>query len=97
VAVLSTSPLPRTTLSDRIALSDRRRRPSRLLTGTTGGGTTTALYKLTAPLVRDAVWFVERVIWGGRSVERRLTAIGSPLTVDQFRIEQCPFPWARPR
>ena len=89
VAVLASPPLRRPTMSDRIApyLTDAAR-PSRLLTGTTTGGTATALSRLTAPLVRDAVRFIDRVLGGRASVERRLTALDSPLTVDQFRIEQ---------
>jgi len=88
MAILSTPPLRRPTLSDRIApyLAEAGR-PSRLLTGS-GSGTTTALGRLTAPLVRDAVRFVDKIMGGRGSVERRLTAIESPLTVDQFRIEQ---------
>jgi len=88
MAILSTPPLRRPTLSDRIApyLAEAGR-PSRLLTGS-GSVTTTALGKLTAPLVRDAVRFVDKIMGGRGSVERRLTAIESPLTVDQFRIEQ---------
>jgi len=88
MAILSTPPLRRPTLSDRIApyLAEAGR-PSRLLTGS-GSVTTTALGRLTAPLVRDAVRFVDKIMGGRGSVERRLTAIESPLTVDQFRIEQ---------
>ena len=88
MAILSTPPLRRPTLSDRIApyVADAGRQ-SRLLTGT-GGGPTSTLGRLSAPLVRDAVRFVDKVMGGRGSVERRLVAIGSPLTVDQFRIEQ---------
>ena len=88
MAILSTPPLRRPTLSDRIApyLAEAGR-PSRLLTGS-GSVTTTALGRLTAPLVRDAVRFVDKIMGGRGSVERRLTAIESPLTVDQFRIEK---------
>ena len=89
LAVFAAPPLRRPTMSDRIApyLTDAAR-PSRLLTGTVAGGTATALSRLTAPLVRDAVRFIDKVLGGRASVERRLTALDSPMTVDQFRIEQ---------
>ncbi len=89
MAILASPPLRRTTMSDRIApyLTDTAR-PSRLLTAGTSGGTATALGRLTAPLVRDAVRVIDRILGGRASVERRLTGLGSPLTVDQFRIEQ---------
>ena len=76
-------------MSDRIApyVTDAAR-PSRLLTGSTGGGTSTAFGRLTAPLVRDAVRFIDKVLGGQASVERRLAALDSPQTVDQFRVEQ---------
>ena len=89
VAIQATPPLRRPTMSDRIApyLADAGR-PSRLLTGTSVGPTFGALGRLTAPLVRDAVRFVDKIMGGRGSVERRLTAVASPLTVDQFRVEQ---------
>jgi tight adherence protein C len=88
LAILSTPPLRRPTLSDRIApyVADTGR-TSRLLAGS-GVVSTTTLGKLTAPLVRDAVKFVDKIMGGRGSVERRLTAVGSPMTVDQFRVEQ---------
>ncbi|HEY5879945.1 MAG TPA: type II secretion system F family protein [Nakamurella sp.] len=88
LAILATPPLRRPTLSDRIApyVADAGGQ-SRLLAGS-GPGPTTTLGRLTAPLVRDAVRFVDKIMGGRGSVERRLTAIRSPLTVDQFRIEQ---------
>ena len=89
ISVFATPPMRRTTLSDRIApyLTDAAR-PSRLLTGPASGGTASAVSRLTAPLVRDAVRFIDKVLGGRASVERRLAALNSPLTVDQFRIEQ---------
>jgi len=89
MAILATPPLRRTTLSDRIApyLTDAAT-PSRLLTGNSTGSTVTALGRITAPLVRDAVRFIDRVLGGRASVARRLAALDSPLTVDQFRTEQ---------
>jgi tight adherence protein C len=89
LAVFATPPLRRPTMSDRIApyLTDAAR-PSKLLTGTTNGGTATALGRLLAPLVRDAVRFIDKVLGGRVSVERRLSALDAEMTVDQFRIEQ---------
>jgi tight adherence protein C len=89
LAVLATPPMRRQTMSDRIApyVLDSAR-PSRLLTGSASGRTLTAFGRLTAPLVRDAVKFIDKVLGGQVSVERRLVALDSPLTVDQFRVEQ---------
>ncbi len=89
LAVLATPPMRRQTMSDRIApyVVDAAR-PSRLLAGSAGGGTVSAFGRLTAPLVRDAVRFIDKVLGGQVSVERRLAALDSPLTVDQFRVEQ---------
>lgn len=89
VAVLSIPPLRRPTMSDRIApyLADAGR-PSRLLAAAPPGSATGPLGRLTAPLIRDAVRFVDKVLGGRGSVERRLAALSSPLTVDQFRVEQ---------
>ncbi len=89
MAILGSPPLRRPTMSDRIApyLADTAQ-PSRLLSGREQGGTVTALGRLTAPLIRDAVRIIDRVVGGRASVDRRLTALDSPLTVDQFRIEQ---------
>ncbi len=89
MAILAAPPLRRPTMSDRIApyLADAAQ-PSRLLSGQEQGGTVTALGRLTAPLIRDAVRIIDRVVGGRASVERRLTALDSALTVDQFRIEQ---------
>lgn len=88
-AILAAPPLRRPTMSDRIVpyLTDAAR-PSRLLTGTAGDGTASALGRLTAPLIKDAVRVIDRVLGGRASVERRLAALDSTLTIDQFRIEQ---------
>jgi tight adherence protein C len=89
IAILASPPLRRPTMSDRIApyLTDAAR-PSRLLTGAPTGGTATALSRLTAPLIRDAARFIDKILGGRASVERRLLALDSSLTVDQFRVEQ---------
>ncbi len=89
IAFFATPVMRRPTMADRIApyLIDAAK-PSRLLTGTGSSGTTSALSRLTAPLIRDAVRFIDKILGGRTSVERRLSALDSPLTVDQFRIEQ---------
>jgi tight adherence protein C len=89
LALFAIPPMRRPTLSDRIApyLTDAAR-PSRLLTGSAGMGTVTALSRLTAPLVREAVALIDKVLGGRASVRRRLAALDSELTVDQFRLEQ---------
>lgn len=89
LALFAIPPMRRPTLSDRIApyLTDAAR-PSRLLTGSAGVGTVTALGRLTAPLVREAVALIDKVLGGRASVRRRLAALDSELTVDQFRLEQ---------
>lgn len=89
LALFAVPPMRRPTLSDRIApyLTDAAR-PSRLLTGSAGVGTVTALGRLTAPLVREAVALIDKVLGGRASVRRRLAALDSELTVDQFRLEQ---------
>jgi tight adherence protein C len=88
LAVLASPPMRRPTLSDRIApyLVDTTV-PSRLLsTGRPGPGST--LSRLTAPLLRDAVRFLDRVVGGQASVRSRLAALGSQTTVEQFRTDQ---------
>lgn len=88
LTIFASPPMRRPSLSDRVApyLRDGTA-PSRLL----GGATATpsgALRRITAPLLRDAVRFLDRVVGGGSSVRRRLAALGSPLSVEQFRTEQ---------
>ena len=98
IAVLATPPLRRPTMADRIApyLTDAAR-PSRLLTGRPPAAPPSALGRLTAPLVRDAVRFIDKILGGRASVERRLAGLDSPMTVDQFRIEQVLWGAARGR
>ncbi len=87
LAVLASPPLRRLSLSDRIApyLADTATN-SRLLAGPSGPVTT--LGRLTAPLLRDAVRFLDRIVGGQASVRRRLESLDSPLSVEQFRAEQ---------
>jgi tight adherence protein C len=85
--VLFAPPLRRLTLSERIApyLGDTAV-PSRLLTPSAPAGTTVG--RLLAPVMKDLVGFLDRLVGGQASVRRRLVALNSPLTVEQFRTEQ---------
>jgi tight adherence protein C len=87
LAVLASPPLRRMTLADRIApyLTDSADQ-SRLLAH--GGGTASAFSRLTAPMLRDAVKLLERIVGGQASVRRRLASLDSTMTVEQFRAEQ---------
>ncbi len=88
LAILSSPPLRRPSLSDRIApyLIDATV-PSRLLsTDRTGPGN--ALSRLSAPLLKDAVRFLDKIIGGQASVRNRLAALGAQTTVEQFRTDQ---------
>lgn len=88
VAVLCSPPLRRPTLSDRIApyLVDTSG-PSRLLSDG-GPGRSSTIGRLAAPLLRDAVRLLDKVIAGQASVRNRLAALGSTGTVEQFRTDQ---------
>ncbi|SDO18578.1 tight adherence protein C [Nakamurella panacisegetis] len=88
MAVLASPPMRRPTLADRIApyLADTANE-SQLL-ARPGRGTAGALARLTAPLLRDAVRMIDRLVGGQASVRRRLDALGSPITVEQFRTDQ---------
>ena len=61
---------------------------SRLLTARDASSTLPTLRRLVAPLVRDGVRWLERVLGGSGSVRRRLERAGGRRTVDQFRVEQ---------
>jgi tight adherence protein C len=64
ITVFATPPMRRPTMADRIApyLTDAAR-PSRLLTGSVTGRTASAFSRLTAPLLRDAVRFIDKPPW----------------------------------
>ena len=81
-------PARRPTLSDRIApyLIDTPA-PSRLLS-TRSLGTGTALQRILAPYLKDAVRLLDRIVGGRVSVEKRLTAVGGRVSVEDFRSEQ---------
>ena len=89
LVVLSLPPLRRPTLADRVApyLGDTAT-PSRLLARSGAVSTGGAARRLTAPLMRDAVRFVDRLVGGQVSVRNRLQSLDSPITVEQFRTEQ---------
>ncbi len=88
---LAISRLPafrRPTLVDRLAPYVRdAARPSALLRQSSTGRPG-VLGALLAPLLADLAGAVERSLGGSASVRRRLTALGSPLGVDEFRQEQ---------
>lgn len=87
VAILASPPLRRIQLADRIApyLGDTAQ-PSRLLRDQGGPGT--ALARLTAPLLKDLVRRLDRIVGGHSSVTRRLLSLRSTRTVEDFRVEQ---------
>lgn len=88
MAVLFSPPLRKRSLSDRIApyLTDAEA-PSRLLLtdAKARGG---IVHRLAEPLVRDLVSRLDKFVGGQASVARRLAALGSTATVEQFRSEQ---------
>ncbi len=89
LAIVSAPPLRRTTLGDRIApyLADTPA-PSRLLAGPKANGPSSALSRISAPLMHDFVHRLDKLIGGQLSVRRRLAALNSTMTVEEFRAEQ---------
>jgi tight adherence protein C len=89
LAVLSSPPLRRPRLVDRIGpyLADAPR-PSSLLSSASRATPFGAAGRLLEPFLAEAATLVERVLGGGRSVRRRLDALGETTTVPEFRIEQ---------
>jgi tight adherence protein C len=64
-------------------------RPSRLLIGTGGQSAVfTTVRRLLGPVLADAVRLVDRLTAGRGSVRRRLAALGSSESVEDFRVEQ---------
>lgn len=88
LAVLASPPLRRRTLADRIApyLSDSTNQSQLLLRSQPN--TASALGRLTAPLIADAVKMIDQIVGGQASVKRRLDSLDSPMTVEQFRVDQ---------
>lgn len=89
MAIAASPPMRRIDLADRIApfLADTSPQ-SRLLSGPTATGQNGVIARLTGPLIKDLVRKLDRLIGGQLSVRRRLEALNSPLTVDEFRTQQ---------
>ena len=62
--------------------------PSRLLGTATEAGLLTAIRRVFGPAVGDGARLVDRMLGGRAAVRRRLDALGSGLTVEDFRVEQ---------
>ena len=62
--------------------------PSRLLGTATEPGLLTAVRRIFGPVIGDGARLVDRVLGGRAAVRRRLDALGSEATVEDFRIEQ---------
>jgi tight adherence protein C len=62
--------------------------PSRLLGTATEAGLLTAIRRVFGPTVGDGARLVDRMLGGRAAVRRRLDALGSRLTVEDFRVEQ---------
>jgi tight adherence protein C len=62
--------------------------PSRLLGTATEAGLLTAIRRVFGPAVGDGARLVDRLLGGRAAVRRRLDALGSGLTVEDFRVEQ---------
>ncbi|MEO7125718.1 MAG: type II secretion system F family protein [Nakamurella sp.] len=88
LTIFASPPMRRPSLSDRVAPYLRDATPPSRLLGDTTTAPPSALRRITAPLLRDAVRFLEHIVGGGASVRRRLAALGSPLSIEQFRTEQ---------
>jgi len=62
--------------------------PSRLLGTATEPGLLTAVRRIFGPAVGDGARLVDRLLGGRAAVRRRLDALGSETSVEDFRIEQ---------
>ncbi len=89
LAVLWSPPLRRVRLADRIGpyLADTPR-PSALLAASGRTSSLGAAGRLLQPFLADAAHQIERIVGGTRSVRRRLDALASAQTVEEFRVEQ---------
>jgi tight adherence protein C len=90
LAVTATPPMRPIRLDQRLSpyLRDTPR-PSRLLAGEQSQSTVlTAVRRLVGPVLADAVDMVDRLVGGRSAVRRRLAALGSRQTVEDFRVEQ---------
>lgn len=82
--------LRRPSLDARLAPYVGQVRPSRLLPEpvAVGSGPLRTLERLLAPVMADAIRWVERITGGPGTVRRRLEQLGNSATVEQFRAEQ---------
>jgi tight adherence protein C len=90
IAVRAAPPLRPIRLADRIApyLGDTPK-PSRLLAQPSASATPFAVARrLFGPMLVDVGAFLDKTVGGAASVRRRLSGLGSRLTVEEFRIEQ---------
>ncbi|MDQ3732545.1 MAG: type II secretion system F family protein [Actinomycetota bacterium] len=89
LAVRAAPPLRPIRLEDRLApyLRDTPT-PSRLLSLAPPSGMTGLVRRLAGPWIADSARAVDRLLGGRASVRRRLSALGSDDTVEDFRIEQ---------
>jgi tight adherence protein C len=91
VAVRSAPPLRAISLEQRLApyLRDTPR-PSRLLASDRlpAPYAVSALRQLLSPILGDVVSLLDRLVGGRNAVRRRLAALGSAQTVEDFRVEQ---------
>jgi tight adherence protein C len=62
--------------------------PSRLLGTATEPGLLTAVRRVFGPVVGDGARLVDRMLGGRAAVRRRLDALGTDTTVEDFRVEQ---------
>jgi tight adherence protein C len=62
--------------------------PSRLLGTVTQPGLLTAVRRVFGPVVADGARLVDRMVGGRAAVRRRLDALASDVTVEDFRVEQ---------
>ncbi len=62
--------------------------PSRLLGTATEPGLLTAVRRVFGPAVADGARLVDRMLGGRAAVRRRLDALGTDITVEDFRVEQ---------
>jgi tight adherence protein C len=91
LAIGSSPPLRPVRLEQRLSpyLRDTPR-PSRLLAGEPGSSSTLvqAARRLLEPMLADGVRLLDRFAGGRGAVRRRLAALGSAQTIDDFRMEQ---------
>jgi tight adherence protein C len=90
MAVRAAPPLRPIRLADRLApYVDEAPAPSRLLAPVGAASTPfTVIRRLFGPVLGELVAHLDRLIGGSASVRRRLSGLGSDLSVEEFRIEQ---------